>query len=133
MSNATQLNPYRNGNHYEDLNAVIQDTKVFGGIEVPWSEEFEDNNNTPGITYQIELHFDVLIKKKTIRRTEFLKIVCKGGVMDKCKKLKLKPGDCIRFDGEYKVRKGYSRWFKSFEVLHPDFIDKVKSVPVGDI
>ena len=124
---------FQNNSIYEDVLAVIQADKEFSTSKLPWKETFKDNQDRECASFQVQVHYDIVVKEKTLRETMFTQIVCKEGVLDKAEKLKLKPGDCIKFTGKYSVRKGHVRWFPKFEILHPDFIEKVKSLPTDAI
>lgn len=126
MATQVQIQSFRNNNVYEDVFGIIQDDKEFGHNTLPWCEEFTDNEQIEGVSYQARITYDIMVKGKRISQHAFTKVVCKGGVRDKALKLKLKPGSRIRFTGMYHARKGNTRWFTSFEVLHPDFLETVK-------
>lgn len=125
-------NIFRNGVVYEDLNAVIQETKQFSTGSLPWMETFTDNQDQAGISYQVAVPYDILIKGKSVRKVLYTKVTCRGAVAEQAEKLKLKPGSCIRFTGEYGARRGAVKWFTSFEILHPDFLEKIKELDVVD-
>jgi len=121
-----QVQTFRSGRIYKNVLGIVQDNKTFRNQTVlPWRETFTDSTDNNGVSYQIEVPFEMKVDEETILDSIFTKVVAKGGTHDKVEKLKLKPGDRIRFTARYTARKGNLRWFTSFEILHPNHVVKL--------
>lgn len=124
--NEVQVKSFRNGGSYKGVLGLIQDSKTIRGREILWKKHFTDNNGVDGHNYQIMVPFDSEIDGEIIQERLYLDLVVRGAVDDKAEKLKLKPGDRIRFTGRYSARKGDVKWFFAFEVRHPNHLEKLK-------
>jgi len=117
---------FKSGRIYKNVLGIVQDDKTFRNQTVlPWREEFTDNSGLNGVSYQIEVPYEMKIDEEVILDSIFTKVVAKGGTHDKVEKLKLKSGDRIRFTARYTARRGNLRWFTSFEILHPNHVVKL--------
>jgi len=126
---AINMNPFRSGTFERDLHAVILDNFEYqNGNVAPWKEEFRDEDGEDCLSYRARVFYDVMIDDVKIREKMFCKLTFKGGSQDIVDK-KLKVGSKLRFSGKYLASKGVSRWFYSFTVLHPKFVEIVKAIP----